>query len=106
MSELELGLSTIGRSLAPDALADLGTRAEALGYGSIWTAEAWGSDAFTPLAYLAATTSTIGLGTAIAQIWARTPGATAMTALTLQQLSGGRLRLGLGVSGPNTHSVL
>ncbi|WP_426573990.1 LLM class F420-dependent oxidoreductase [Aquihabitans sp. McL0605] len=97
---MELGLSMIGRGLGPDDLRQLGTRAEAAGYSSLWTAEAWGADAFTPLAFLAATTSTIKLGTAIAQIWARTPGATAMTALTLQQLSGGRLQLGLGVSGP------
>jgi F420-dependent oxidoreductase-like protein len=97
---MELGLSTIGRSLDPAKLAELGRRIEAAGYDSLWTAEAWGADAFTPLAYLAATTTRLRLGTAIAQIWARTPGATAMTALTLQQLSGGRLLLGLGVSGP------
>lgn len=97
---MELGLSTIGRSLDPARLGDLGRRVETAGYDSLWTAEAWGSDAFTPLAYLAATTTRLRLGTAIAQIWARTPGATAMTALTLQQLSGGRLLLGLGVSGP------
>ncbi len=97
---MNLGLSTIGRTLAPEDLRTLGTRVEAAGYDSLWTAEAWGADAFTPLAFLAATTTTLKLGTAIAQIWARTPGATAMTALTLQQLSGGRLLLGLGVSGP------
>ncbi len=97
---MELGLSLIGRSLAPERLTDLGGRLEAAGYDSAWSAEAWGADAFTPLAYLAATTTRLKLGTAIAQIWGRTPGATAMTALTLQQLSGGRLVLGLGVSGP------
>jgi len=97
---VDLGLSMIGRGLGPDDLKRIGARTEAAGYGSLWTAEAWGADAFTPLAFLAATTSTIKLGTAIAQIWARTPGATAMTALTLQQVSGGRLQLGLGVSGP------
>jgi F420-dependent oxidoreductase-like protein len=95
-----LGLSMTGRSLDPEALAIVGRRAEAAGYDSIWTAEAWGADAFTPLAYLAATTTTLRLGTAIAQIWARTPSTTAMTALTLQRLSQGRLLLGLGVSGP------
>lgn len=99
-SAVQLGLSTIGLSIDPDDLTTLGRRAEAAGYDSLWTAEAWGSDAFTPLAFLAATTSTLKLGTAIAQIWARTPAATAMTALTLQQLSRGRLQLGLGVSGP------
>jgi F420-dependent oxidoreductase-like protein len=97
---IELGLSTIGRSLDPGALRALGARVESAGYDSLWTAEAWGADAFTPLAFLAATTTTLKLGTAIAQVWARTAGATAMTALSLQQLSGGRLRLGLGVSGP------
>lgn len=97
---MKLGLSMIGQSLAPHDLRRLGQRVEAAGYDSLWTAEAWGADAFTPLAYLAATTTTLKLGTAIAQIWARTPGATAMTALTLQQLSEGRLLLGLGVSGP------
>jgi len=97
---MKLGLSTIGRRLDPEDLRTLGTRVEAAGYDSLWTAEAWGADAFTPLAFLAASTTTLKLGTAIAQIWARTPGATAMTALTLQQLSRGRLLLGLGVSGP------
>jgi F420-dependent oxidoreductase-like protein len=97
---MHLGLSTIGRRLTPDDLRRTATHAESLGYDSIWTAEAWVADAFTPLAFIAASTSKIRLGTAIAQIWARTPGATAMTALTLQLLSGGRLILGLGVSGP------
>ena len=97
---MKLGLSTIGMDLTPEALRRTAVRAEASGYDSIWTAEAWGRDAFTPLAYLAACTSTIRLGTAIAQIAARTPATTAMTALTLQQLSGGRVILGLGVSGP------
>lgn len=97
---MQLGVSTIGTPLHPDGLRRLAVRAEELGYDSIWTAEAWGADAFTPLAYIAASTSRIRLGTAIAQVYARTPGATAMTALTLQQLSEGRLLLGLGVSGP------
>jgi F420-dependent oxidoreductase-like protein len=86
--------------LSPGPLRELGARAESLGYDSIWTAEAWGRDAFMPLAYLAASTSRIKLGTAIAQMAARTPATTAMTALTLQQLSEGRLLLGLGLSGP------
>src|SRR5690349_18759004 len=97
---MELGLSTIGIPVTGAAIGDLAVRAEAAGYSSIWTAEAWGADAFTPLAYMAAKTSRIKLGTAIAQVWARTPATTGMTALTLQQLSGGRLMLGLGVSGP------
>jgi F420-dependent oxidoreductase-like protein len=74
--------------------------AERLGYDSAWTAEAYGSDAATVLAWLAAQTSTIGLGSAIFQIPARSPTMTAMTAATLDQLSAGRFRLGLGLSGP------
>jgi len=97
---VELGLSTVGRPLTPGPLTSLARHAEELGYDSIWTAEAWSADAFTPLAFMAATTTRIKLGTAIAQVAARTPATTAMTALTLQQLSGGRLLLGLGVSGP------
>ncbi|MCC7205696.1 MAG: LLM class F420-dependent oxidoreductase [Anaerolineae bacterium] len=80
--------------------AALVQEAERLGYDVVWTAEAYGSDAVTPLAWLGALTSRIGLGTAIMQIPARTPANTAMTAITLDQLSGGRFRLGLGMSGP------
>ena len=74
--------------------------AERLGFSVVWAAEAYGSDAVTVLAYLAAKTSTIELGSAVLQIPARTPTMTAMTAATLDTLSGGRFRLGLGVSGP------
>jgi F420-dependent oxidoreductase-like protein len=74
--------------------------AEALGYDSMWTAEAYGSDALIPLAWAGSQTSKIKLGTAIAQLSARTPAATAMAALTLDYLSGGRFILGLGASGP------
>ncbi len=74
--------------------------AESLGYDSIWTAEAWGSDVFTPLSWIGAHTQKIRLGTGIAQLSARTPAATAMAALTLDHLSNGRMILGLGVSGP------
>ncbi len=74
--------------------------AEELGLDSVWTAEAYGSDALTPLAWWGASTSRIRLGTAVAQISARTPTATAMAALTLDHLSGGRFVLGLGASGP------
>src|SRR3954471_5902367 len=74
--------------------------AERLGYAVVWAAEAYGSDAVTVLAYLAAKTSTIELGSAVLQIPARTPTMTAMTAATIDTLSGGRFRLGLGVSGP------
>ncbi len=74
--------------------------AERLGYESVWTAEAYGSDAFTPLAWWGAHTKRVKLGTAIAQLSARTPTAAAMAALTLDHLSGGRVILGLGASGP------
>ena len=75
-------------------------RAEQLGYDSVWTAEAYGSDALTPLAYIAARTNRIRVGSAVFQMPARTPAMTAMTAATLDQMSGGRFLLGLGVSGP------
>lgn len=78
----------------------LALEAERLGYDSVWTAEAWGSDAFTTLTWIAAHTRRLRLGTAVAQMAARTPTATAMHALTLDHLSGGRLLLGLGLSGP------
>lgn len=74
--------------------------AERLGFDSVWTAEAYGSDAFTPLAWWGASTSTVTLGTNIVQMSARTPTATAMSALSLDYLSGGRFVLGLGASGP------
>ena len=74
--------------------------ADKLGYHVVWTAEAYGSDAITPLAWIGARTSRIRLGTAIMQMPARTPAMTAMTAMTLDALSGGRFDLGLGVSGP------
>ena len=74
--------------------------AERLGFESIWTAEAYGSDAFTPLAWWGSQTKRVKLGTGIAQLSARTPAATAMAALTLDHLSGGRAILGLGASGP------
>jgi F420-dependent oxidoreductase-like protein len=96
----QLGLSLGGAQVSGSDLVETAVLAERLGYDSIWSSEAWGQDAFTPLAFVAAATESIGLGTAIAQISARTPATTAMTALTLQGLSGGRLQLGLGVSGP------
>jgi F420-dependent oxidoreductase-like protein len=74
--------------------------AEDLGFDSLWTAEGYGSDAFTPLAWWGAATSRITLGTNIVQMSARTPTAVGMTALTLDHLSGGRFVLGLGASGP------
>ena len=74
--------------------------AERLGFHSVWAAEAYGSDAVTPLAFVAARTERICLGSAIMQMPARTPAMTAMTATTLDQLSGGRFLLGIGASGP------
>ena len=74
--------------------------AERLGFDSVWTAEAYGSDAVTPAAWILANTTTIKAGTSIMQMPARTPACTAMTAMTLHQLSGGRFMLGVGPSGP------
>lgn len=82
------------------ATADRVAAAERLGVHTVWSAEAWGGDAFTPLAYLAARTTAMRLATGIAQVTARTAVMTAMTAMQLDQMSGGRLVLGLGVSGP------
>ncbi len=73
---------------------------ESLGYDSIWTSEAYGSDAVSPAAWILALTSKITVGTAIMQMPARTPTMAAMTAMTLQALSGGRFALGIGPSGP------
>ena len=98
---MKLGLSAGYWSSGPPAGAqEQIAAAERLGYDTAWTAEAYGSDAFTPLAWWGASTSKIRLGTAIAQMSARTPTATAMTAITLDHLSGGRFVLGLGASGP------
>ena len=74
--------------------------ADRLGFDSVWTAEAYGSDAISPLAWIGAKTSKIRLGTAIMQMPARTPAMTAMTAMTMDALSGGRFILGIGPSGP------
>ena len=79
---------------------DLVHEADKLGFHSVWAAEAYGSDAVTPVAWIAGQTQKIHVGTAIMQMPARTPAMTAMTATTLDQLSGGRFLLGLGVSGP------
>ena len=84
----------------PLELLELAREAETLGYDSAWAAEAWGVDAITPLAWLGATTSTIKLGTAIMQLPGRSPANAAMTAVTLDMLSGGRFLMGLGTSGP------
>jgi F420-dependent oxidoreductase-like protein len=85
---------------SPLELIALAQEAERLGYDSAWAAEAWGTDAVTVLSWLAATTTTLKVGSAIMQIPGRTPANTAMTAATLDLLSGGRFLLGLGTSGP------
>ena len=95
---LALGQGYSGATLSPDV--DRVLEAERLGYDSVWTAESYGSDAVTTIAWIAARTTRIHVGTAIMQIGARTPAASAMTAMTLDALSGGRFRLGLGVSNP------
>lgn len=97
---MKLGIN-IGYSGAEMSVPmDLVRSVEALGYDSVWTAEAYGSDAITPLAYIAALTTRIKLGTAILQVPARTPAMCAMTMSTLDALSGGRVLVGLGLSGP------
>ena len=98
MLELGLVLGYSGRDFAIDI--DLIREAEALGYRSVWTSEAYGSDAATPAAWILARTERLTVGTALMQMAARTPACAAMTALTLQALSGGRFVLGVGPSGP------
>src|SRR4051794_26391005 len=100
VQDLKAGLMLGYWGANPDDATDSVLAAEACGFDSAWTAEAYGSDAFTPLTWYAARTSRIKLGTGLVQLSARTPAATAMTAATLDALSGGRLTLGLGVSGP------
>jgi F420-dependent oxidoreductase-like protein len=84
----------------PPDLAERVQALDAAGFASLWFAEAYGSDVFTPMAFCAALTSRVRLGAAVAQLPARTPTATAMAAMTLDHLSGGRVVLGLGASGP------
>jgi F420-dependent oxidoreductase-like protein len=95
---LNLGYAPPGTN--PADLVPLAQRAEELGYDSVWAAEAWGTDAVTVLAWIAALTSRIKVGSAIMQIPGRSPANTAMTAATLDLMSGGRFILGLGTSGP------
>ena len=101
-NSLKLGLSTgllSGRSKLSDALENV-KEAERLGFDSIWSSETYGSDALTPLAWWGSQTEKVKLGTSIIQISARRPTTTAMAAMTMDHLSGGRFMLGLGVSGP------
>ncbi len=98
--KLALGLD-LYRGATLEVPVELVRHAEALGFHSVWTAEAYGADALSPLAYLAALTTRIKLGTGVVQVAARTPAATAMHALTIDALAGGdRVIIGLGVSGP------
>ena len=98
---VKLGLNTgYWAGGPPPGIEETIAEAERLGFDSIWTAEAYGSDCLTPLAWWGAKTERIRLGTAIVQISARQPAATAMAAMTMDHLSGGRFILGLGVSGP------
>ncbi|MEM8662050.1 MAG: LLM class F420-dependent oxidoreductase [Pseudomonadota bacterium] len=101
MANLSLGLQLgYWGALPPSNHVDMAQEAERLGFDSVWTAESYGNDCFTPLAWIGAQTSRIRLGTSVAQLSARTPTACAMAALALDHLSGGRMILGLGVSGP------
>lgn len=97
--KLGLQLGYWGRGPVPGTLEAV-QEAEAMGFDSLWTAEAWGSDALTPLAWYGSHTSRLKLGQSITQMSARTPAATAMAMNTLQHLSDGRMICGLGVSGP------
>ena len=96
--KLGLNIGYFGTAIADDFT--LISTAEELGFDSVWTAEAYGADAVTPLAWIAARTDRIKVGSAVLQMPARTPGMTAMTASTLDIMSNGRFLLGLGVSGP------
>jgi F420-dependent oxidoreductase-like protein len=101
MNDLKLGyMLGYWGAQPPTGASEAIAAAEKLGFDSCWTAEAYGSDALTPLAWSGAQTSRIRLGTAICQLSARTPTAMAMAALTLDHLSNGRFVLGLGASGP------
>lgn len=98
---LKLGLNTgYWGAGPPDGAVEAIAEAERLGFDSIWTAESYGSDVLTPLAWWGASTERVRLGTAIMQMSARTPAAAAMAAMTMDHLSDGRFVLGLGVSGP------
>ena len=98
---LKLGLNTgYWGSGPPDGIEDSIAEAEALGLDSIWVAEAYGSDCISPLAWWGSKTEKLKLGTSIMQMSARQPASTAMAAMTMDHLSGGRFVLGLGVSGP------
>jgi F420-dependent oxidoreductase-like protein len=100
MMKLGFNMGYAQPGTSPLELLALAREAESLGYDSAWAAEAWGVDAITPLAWLGAQTTTLKLGTAIMQLPGRSPANAAMTAVTLDMLSGGRFLMGLGTSGP------
>lgn len=101
MADLKLGLAQGYWGAAPNPnFVEIAQEAETLGYDSVWSAESWGNDAFTPLCWIGAQTKKIKLGTAVVQLSGRTPASCAMHAMSLDLLSQGRLILGLGVSGP------
>ena len=97
--KLSLGIGPMGPP-GGEMIVDLAQFAESLGYDTIWTSEIYGSDCFTPLAWIGAKTQKINLGTSIMQISARSPASATMHAVTMDYLSNGRLKLGIGVSGP------
>ena len=96
--DLSINVGYFGPHISDDD--QLIKKLDEMGFACIWTAEAYGYDAVTPLAYFSAITNNINIGSGIMQIPGRTPAMTAMTAITLDKLSSGRFRLGLGVSGP------
>src|SRR5213595_1719294 len=98
--KLGLNIAYWGLGLSADEQLELVREAESLGFDSVWSAEAYGSDAATVLAWLAGQTEKIKLGAAIFQMPGRSPAMTAMTAVTIDQLSNGRMLLGIGSSGP------
>ncbi len=97
--KLGVGIGPLGPPGGASVI-EFAKEAEALGYDTLWSHEIYGSDCFTPLAWIGAHTSTINLGTSIMQISARSPASAAMHAITLDYMSNGRLKLGIGVSGP------
>ena len=96
--DISINVGYFGPHISEDK--DLIKKLDDIGVSCVWTAEAYGFDAVTPLAYFSALTEKMKIGSGIMQIPARTPAMTAMTAVTLDQMSKGRFRLGLGVSGP------
>src|SRR5258708_25824551 len=103
---MQLGMTMRINGASPKLSMDEVLEAERLGYVSCWSGEAWGTDAVSPVAWVLARTTTIKAGTAIMQMQARTPACAAMTAMTLNALSGGRFRLVFSPSGPPGHQGL